>query len=60
MTLLKMRKESFLLEFNRELFYFSTFYSLLDNPSGPGLFLVEVSSSHSLRHTTLGRAPLDE
>jgi hypothetical protein len=33
----------------------------LNNPVvGLGLFIVEVSRSHSFRHTTLGRTPLDE
>ena len=52
-----MRKELFVLEFNRDLYCYFSFHDSTA-PVGLGLLLVQVSSSHSLRHTTLGRTRL--
>ena len=37
-----------------------SFYSDTTAPVGQGLLIVEDSRSHSVKHTTLGRTPLDE
>jgi hypothetical protein len=36
------------------------FFVAQDPRSGPGLLTVEVFRSHTLRHTTVGRTPLNE
>jgi hypothetical protein len=37
------------------------FFSMAQQPvEGQGLLIIEASRSHSNRHTTLGRTPLDE
>jgi hypothetical protein len=40
--------------------YFIIFFVAQQPNSGLGHPIVEVSKSHSVRHTTLGRTPLDE
>jgi len=36
------------------------FFMARHPPVGHGLLIIEASQSHSVRHTTLGRTPLDE
>jgi hypothetical protein len=38
-----------------------TFFAWRNSPPvGQGIFIIEASRSHSVRHTTLSRSPLDE